>query len=174
MTYDPWSAAIKEAYSTAPQGVVILATLELRHSSWTAPVRVVRDTLDLDALIEAGAPANAGEVVTFSKCAFEVVPPESSAQMPEITIKIDNVAKVLSDQLEAAMAVRAPIDITYREYLSTDAETAGPHYVLNGLTLRRTTCTPTSVSGTATFGDYINRAYPNKLFKASEFKGLVR
>lgn len=169
-----WSAAIKEAYVNAPHDVVILATLELRHVSWAVPVRVVRDNLDLSAKIEAGAPANAGQVVTFSRCAFEAVPPESSDKLPEITIKIDNVSRDLSGQLDAAMTARAPIDITYREYLSTDAETAGPHYVLNGLTLRRTTCTATSVTGTATFGDYVNRAFPNKVFKASEFKGLLR
>jgi hypothetical protein len=171
---DQWSDAIKEAYANAPQDTVILATLELRHSAWTSPVRVVKDTVDLTALIEPGADANPGEVVTFTACAFDALPPESSDKLPEITIKIDNVSRDLSDHLDAAMAVREPVEITYREYLHTDAETNGPHYVLNGLTLRRTTCTATSIKGTATFGDYINRAFPNKMFTAAEFQGLVR
>jgi len=171
---EAWSDAIKEAYASAPVNVIILATLELRHSSWTTPVRVVCDKIDLLGLIEDGAPADENKTVTFSACAFEALTPESSDKLPEIQIRIDNVSREISGHVDSAMGQRAPIEITYREYLNTDAETYGPHYVLNGLTLRRVTCTDMSVTGTATFGDYINRAFPRPLFTAQRFPGLVR
>lgn len=169
-----WSQALKEAYASAPTDVIILPTLELRHALWPAPARVVRDRLDLDALLEAGAPQNAGAVVAFSACAFEAEPPGSSDKPPEINIRIDNVSRELSALVDAAMGQRSPIEITYRIFLAGDAETYGPHYVLYGLTLRRVAVTATSVTGTATFGDYINRAFPRALYTAAQFPGLVR
>ena len=170
---DPWDAAIKEAYANAP-GEPVLPTLELRHPSWTSPVRVVRDTLPLNGLLEADAPEDAGTVVSFTACAFEAVPPESTENLPQVQIKIDNVSRVVSGYLVAAMGVRQPVEITYREYLPSDAEAAGPHYCLSGLTLRRATCTMRSVTGTAVFGDFLNRMFPNQFHEADDYAGLVR
>lgn len=170
---DPWDDAIKEAYANAP-GEPVLATLELRHSSWTAPVRVARDTIPLNGLLEADAPEDAGTVVEFTACAFDAVPPESTENLPEVKIKIDNVTRVISGYLVDAMGVRQPVGITYREYLASDAESAGPHYVLDGLTLRRATCTTRTVTGTAVFGDFLRRMFPNKFYEADDYEGLVR
>lgn len=171
-----WTDAIKEAYASALVNVIILATLELNHVSWTEPVRLVCDTLDLTAKTEdhmEGEILVPGEVVLFNRCAFSVLPPESSDKLPEIQIRIDNVSREISSHVDASMAQRAPIEITYREYLNTDP-LDGPHYVLTGLTLRRVTCTDTSVTGSATFGDFINRAFPREIFTAARFPGLVR
>ena len=60
MSDDTLSAAIKEAYAVAPSDVVIYHTLEIRHSSFATPIRVVRDNATLSATLEAGdAPDNA-------------------------------------------------------------------------------------------------------------------
>lgn len=171
---DAWTQALKEAYASAPTNVIVLPTLELRHALWASPARVVCDKIDLSALLEADAPDGAGTIVTFSACAFQSEPPESSDKPPEIQIRIDNVSREISTLVDQAMGQRSPIEITYRTYIVSDATTHGPHYVLNGLTLRRVSVTSTSVTGTATFGDYINRAFPRVLYTAERFPGLVR
>ena len=169
---EQWTDAIKEAYNMAPMGIIIHPTLELRHESWVTPVRIVCDTVDLSAKIEDSG-YQGGTTQTFMACAFEVIPPESSDKLPEITISIDNVSHIISEQIDVAMTVRAPIEITYREYLNTDP-LSGPHYVLNRLTIRRITVNEKNITGTATFGDFINRAFPRQLFNTTEFPGLMR
>ena len=49
------SAAIKEAYASAPTDTVILHTLELRHPDFVAPIRDVNDHANLTATLEATA-----------------------------------------------------------------------------------------------------------------------
>ena len=45
------SAALKEAYAIAPTDEVIYHTLELWHPAFSAPIRVVRDYTNIDAMI---------------------------------------------------------------------------------------------------------------------------
>ena len=52
------SAALAEAYASAPVDQVIHHTLELWHPAFSAPIRVVRDFSAIDARIEAGAARN--------------------------------------------------------------------------------------------------------------------
>lgn len=86
------SAAIKEAYASAPTDTVILHTLELRHPDFVAPIRVVNDHANLTATLEATAPANPGAAVEFIRFAFRFTLPElMTSGMPEIEIEIDNV-----------------------------------------------------------------------------------
>ena len=62
------SEAIKEAYASAPSNQIILHTLELRHPAFvdelgqTTAIRVMRDTANLDARLEASAAPNGGEM----------------------------------------------------------------------------------------------------------------
>ena len=83
------SAAIAEAYASAPVDQVVYHTLEIWHPSFSVPIRVVRDTEALDARIEAGAARDAGEVVTFTAYAFDVVPPDQTAEgVPQAATQI--------------------------------------------------------------------------------------
>jgi len=177
---DNFTDAIKEAYASCPNDVVILATLEINHVSWTNPVWIVNDRTDLDGLIPGywdstgEAPVWVPEhVVTYVACPFRAIPPESTDRLPEVQIHIDNVSNIIGSQMELAMTTRSPITIAYREYLSNDPE-LGPHYFVTGLALKKVSVTEQGVTGTATFGDYTNRMFPNKLFTAERFPGLVR
>lgn len=169
---DLWDNAIKEAYNVST--VAILSTLELYHSSWNEqPSYIVNDNEDLSGMIEAGADFNSGTVVTFSKCAFSLNLPESSDRLPEMEITIDNVSAELMPHVLSAIGVRSPIYVVYREYLKEDSETT-PHYVLRGLYLNAISCSDSTVVGTAVFGDYNNRSFPNKVFELKNFPGLKR
>jgi len=86
MTDATLSQALKEAYAAAPAGVVIYHTIELWHPQFSAPVRVVRDYVDLVATLESTAPRDASTAVTFVGFNFEFTKPEVSPNgVPQIT-----------------------------------------------------------------------------------------
>jgi len=176
---DPWDDAIKEAYASCPVDIIILPTLELRNPSFQddegnpTAARIVYDQADLTALLESDALLHANQQVLFQKCAFEFSIPESSDRLPELQLSIDGVTRELSAYLELAVSYRAPIDITYREFLHSNP-LSGPHYVLNGLTLRRVTSNIFRVAGSASFFDFANMCFPKEVYTRAKFPGLNR
>lgn len=168
------SAAIREAYASAPVASVVIHTLELWHPSFSAPVRVVRDRAALDARIEAGAARNAGEVVTFTAYAFDIVPPDQTATgLPQVTIEIDNVSREIAAQIDLAVRQPEPITAIYRAYLSDTAldgpETDPPLE----LTLMTVSANVFRVRATAGFPNLLNRKFPALAYDLDSFPGLV-
>lgn len=165
--------AIKEAYAAAPTDVVVLETLELRHPSFSVPVRLVRDTQDWSLTLESDAPADPGEAVMFVGYAFAIeVPPVEDGAQPQAVVAIDNVSAEIVLEIEAAVTTAEPIELTYRPYLSTD--TTGPqmdpplHLVITQITAN-----VMQITARATYGDYTNRKFPNREYTLTEFPGLV-
>ena len=165
--------AIKEAYAAAPDNVIIYHTLEFRHPSFTTPIRVVRDYTDLTATLEASAPVDAGQAVTFVRFAFNLVKPEVSATgVPQCTIEIDNVSRDIVANIEASLSSTSPISVTYREFISSDL--SGPQ---NDppitMSLLSVTADTFKVKAVAGFPDLVNRRFPTKEYDAETFSGLV-
>lgn len=194
--------AIREAYASAPAGVVTLPTVEIRHPTFTAPIRVVRnhpdtatwlaldetavqavlDTLDADTLalvglvakLEASAPANAGEMVAFVALAFDFdLPSVKNTAMPEMTLTMDNVGREISDALELATTSETPIEATYRPYLSTDIDGPQLDPALH-LTLSEAQATPSRATARARISNMGNRTFPSVVYTAAKFPGLAR
>lgn len=167
------SAALAEAYASAPVGQVIHHTLELWHPAFSAPIRVVRDFSAIDARIEAGAARNAGEVVTFTGYAFDVVPPDQvTSGLPQCTIEIDNVSREITLQIDAAVATADPITVIYRSYLS-DALEDGPEIDPPlELTITTITATPFRIKAAAGFPDLLNLKFPKREYDLETFPGL--
>lgn len=174
------SQAIKEAYASAPSDVVILHTLELRHPSFLdefsnpIAVRVVRDNNDLTARLEATAPLNTGEMVTFTAMGFDLeLPPVDTAPVPEISITLDNVSRELVKHLDAAVETQDKIEITYRPYLSDDLEgpQLDPPFTL---ILTEVTADALRITGRARMLDIGNKAFPSDVYNALKFPGLSR
>ncbi len=167
------SQAIKEAYAVAPVDAVVYHTLELHHPTFTTPIRVVRDTADLTATLEATAPVDPGVAVTFVAFAFDLVRPEVSAQgLPQLTIEMDNVGRELIAPIEQAMQTTDLITVIYREYLSTDL--SGPQNdPPMELTISAITADVFRVRATAGFGDWVNRKFPKATYTADIFPGLI-
>lgn len=167
------SAAIREAYASAPSDVVILHTLELRHPSFDQPIRVVNDHKDLTARLEPTAPQNPGEDVLFVRFAFRFsLPDVMSTGMPEIEIEIDNLAPEIISYMDTAAQTEQLIEVTYRPYLSTDLKSPQMDPPLT-LVLHDVEATIFTVRGRASFGDFGNRRFPNQLYDAQRFPGLV-
>lgn len=171
------SLAIKEAYSAAPSNVVIYHTLELWHINFTTPIRVVRDFANLSARLEASAPRDAGQIVTFIAFAFDFSKPEvSSSNVPQITITMDNVDRSIVANIEAAMGSRELVTVTYREFLSSDlvGVSSGPqNNPPLSMTIMTTVADVFKITATAGFPNLMNKRFPTQEYSAETFTGLA-
>lgn len=165
--------ALKEAYASAPAAEVILHTLEIRHPSFTTPIRVVRDHSDFSAYLEADAPANPGELVTFIAMAFDFsLPNVEKSASPEIEIALDNASAEITGYMDAASQSQELIEVTYRPYLASDnsGPTMNPPLTL---VVRSVNVTIFRVTARAGFGDIANRKFPNQVYDTTRFPGLA-
>jgi hypothetical protein len=167
------SAAIKEAYAAAPADVVIYHTLEIRHSSFATPIRVVRDFADLDATLETTAPEDASTEVTFLGYSFALVPPEVSGNgTPQLQIEIDNVSREILANIELAMASTSLLTVIYRAFLSSDLTGPANDPPLT-LTIFTISATPLRIRAVAGFQDIVNKRFPSGEYTAERFPGLT-
>lgn len=173
------SEALKEAYASAPSQVVVLHTLELRHPNFLddnnqpTAIRVVRDHADLTATLEAGAPLNGGQAVTFLALAFDLKLPEQQDKggIPEFVVSIDNASREIMPWLDKAVLSLVPITLTYRCYLSND--TSAPHMDPVTASLRGIEATPMRVTARASFPDLANKRFPGFDYTAADFPALA-
>lgn len=173
-----YSEALAAAYASAPEDEVVLDTLEFRHPSFLdggVPfgIRVVNDHSDLAATLEADAPLNAGEEVTFYGVYFIFTRPgeSDSGSTPEVEITVDNVARHLMQYLDAAKESRVPIQVTWRPYIASDLTAPHMNPPLT-LTLRSISCSMSVVTARAGFGDLTNRRFPAIEYTSEKFPGL--
>lgn len=167
------SEALKEAYASAPVGLIIYHTLEIRHSSFTEPIRIVRDLEDLTATLEDDAPVNGGEEVTFVRYAFDFVKPEvNSAGVPQMQITIDNVDRIIGASIEGALGSTDLVEVTYREYISTDL-TGPQNDPPITLQVMAVSVDMFKVTATCGFPDLMNRKFPTLEYTSETFPGLV-
>ena len=167
------SAAIQEAYASAPQDVVILHTLEINHASFTSPIRVVRDHIDHALTLESTAPHDPSTAVTFSAFNFDFSLPEVNDQgNPEITISIDNVSAEIVGYLDQAAQTATMITVIYRPFLSTDTSAPSMNPPLT-LTIREAHADIFRVTVKAGFPNLGSRKFPNETYTSERFPGLI-
>jgi len=168
------SAAIQEAYASAPVGQVIHHTLEFYHPAFSVPIRVVRDVSAIDARIEAGAARDAGALVTFADYAFGLVPPTSSAEaLPQAVIDIDNVSREILAQLQLATSSGDMISVIYRAYLSDMREIGPETDPPLEMTLLSVSATPLRLRAVAGFANLLDAKFPSLEYDLEHFPGLV-
>jgi len=162
------TAALKEAYASAPSDTVILDTIELSHPSLPAEtLYLVKAREDYDLTLEDGV-----TVQTFTASGFEFkLPPAGDKGVQELQIAIDNTDRVISDFLKQAKDYREPAKLVYRPYLSTDLTTPqlDPPLELN---LTNVKVTVHQVTGRASFADLINKKHPLELYTRERFPSL--
>ena len=181
---DAWSEAIAEAYASSPLDDEIISTLELRHAQLLKPIRVAlwlgeiveydedgQPIFGISLTLEDDAPANPGQQATFYSCAFEFsLPDQEEGRVPTVEVQVDNVAHLLTPQLDALIGTKSKMEVTYREYLASD--TTAPQYILRGLTMQNISSNLSRISGTASFANLVNLNFPSKVYQPSEFPGL--
>lgn len=175
-----YKQALREAYASAPTDVVIIHTLEFKHPSFIddsgqpTALRVVRDYVELNAYLEATASVNGGELVTFTPYAFDFQLPEvSGSAAPEISITIDNVSRLIEENLERAVLSPYPVEVTYRPYLSTDLSGPQMNPPLT-MIIKSVETNDLSVTARAGFPDLANKKFPAYDYTPTVFPGLIR
>ncbi len=119
-----------EAAAAAPKDEVMLITIELIHPTFVengapAPIRAVRNTVDMNFRLEAGAPVGGGQTVLFKAIPFEIDYPRIGQLGAEATIRLDNVNREASRYLAEAVKMNQPIEAIFRGYLASDPNTVG-------------------------------------------------
>lgn len=166
MPNDTLEQALKEAYASAPSNIAVLETLEIHHPSVGDVVRLVRNREDITALLETE------EEVTFEAAAFALsLPAAGENGLQEITVKIDNVDRRVSDFLLTAKDYDTPVRLIYRPYLSNDLSQPQMNPPLE-LYLTDVNVTVFEVTGKATFADIINKKFPSDYYTRDRFPSL--
>lgn len=167
--------ALLEAYASCPPSSRVYFTLEIWQSSFDVPARIVANVGDdMEFGLEAGAPFNGGETVTFLACPFSAGYPEQrEGQPPSTKVKIDNVNRELVPKIRAALGVRQYISIFYREYLGSDL--TEPAYGPVEFILSNVQMVGASLTGTAVVKNLQNKRFPrlNKNYDYNQFPSLL-
>lgn len=173
---DPtYSEALAEAFASAPTDQVIFHTLEIWHPAFSLPIRVVRDTIALDARIEATAARDAGAIVTFVAYAFDLIPPDQTSEaLPQCILEIDNVSRDILAQIDIAVTQTDPITLIYRMYLSDSASIGPENDPPLTMTLSKITATPLRIRGVAGFPNLLDRSFPGLDYDLETFPGLAQ
>ena len=165
--------AIKEAYASAPSNIIIYHTIELWHPAFSAPIRVVRDYVDLTATLEASAPRDASTAVTFVAFNFEFTKPEvSSTGLPEVTLTMDNVDRAIVANIEAALSTTDLVTVIYREFISSNL-TAPQNNPPLSLIITSVVADLYKVTAVASFPNLMNKRFPTLEYSAETFVGLL-
>lgn len=165
--------AVKEAYASVTNDDVVLFCLEIRHPSFDAPIRVVRDNANFTCNLEGNAPLNPGEEVTFIAYAFDVSLPDiDESGKPEMTITIDNVSREITEALERAVTSIHKIEVTYRLYLLSDPSGPQNNPPLS-MVINSVIADPMKITATAGFQDLTKNAFPRINYTLDKFPSLA-
>jgi hypothetical protein len=175
-----YSDALKEAWVHGDTSVALLTTVTLSNANFTdengAPTEhyLVRNFEDIAATLEADAPMNAGQEVTFQACPFDFTrPSEVDDSAPTaVTFSIDNVSRHIMRALDQTLESFDVTTITLREYLSNDlsAPHNDPPLVLE---LQTAEVGIDRAEATASYGDSGNKRFPADTYDITRFPGLV-
>lgn len=167
MSDDLMTQALKEAYACCPTEVVVLDTLQIDHTSFEEPIRLVNDFADLTAKTEAG------ETVTYIRFAFDYARAEVNAQgVPEFTVTVDNASAEIARQLDAIADGADPLPVTVRTYRSDDLNAPAGRNLPGEI--QHIQISDLRVTLRVAFGQIANKPFPSELFTPKRFPGLVR
>lgn len=174
------SEAYAEAVAYGVAGDPPLITVAVYGDSITDPLTgdpvalyMVNDYTPLTATLEADAPLDAGEQVTFVPVQMRVTfPTESEAERnPAATIEFAGASREVTPYLRAAAASRLPVTLMIRTYLPSDL--SGPHELPPmRVQVRDVEVNAQLVTVQASLGDVVNVPFPQKLYEQAKFPTL--
>lgn len=160
--------AEKEAYANADDTRVMLYTLELMHSQFTQPLRIVADNDPLTAEIETG------DTVEFTPFFFSIKrPPISEEPDPSLQITVDNVSGFMTPYLDIASRSGSSIHVVFRPFLIDEGDDSITRLSSIKLAIRNASATMTSVTLTAAHINPANLPFPKENYTSDRFPGLA-
>lgn len=162
-----YSPQLRQVYNGDVSGLRPIPGVLLRHSSWAEIVAITSHYDDFEAYLD-------GELRLFEAVpTASILPSKSPDGDQSMSMVFNGVESDVIARLKAAIdSPQEPIEVVYSEYfVGNQAPQIDPPYrlyltslVLNGSTL----------TGTASRPDIINRPFPNRIFRIDEFPGLLR
>lgn len=170
---------LDQLFASNPRDKIYYLTLEFNHSAFRdeadAPtsIRLVQGYTPLVATLEAAAPKNPGAAVTFKPAAFNVeLPVKGVDGRHDMKVVLDAVNGEVIAQLErVAAAVREPIQVIFREFVSSDL--SGPQSTPIKMVAANPQVTALRATFTATFADLINKSFPSIRYTLTTHPGLA-
>lgn len=175
---DPFTEAWQEAVASVPKTVILHETLELMNPAFIdateglTSIRCVNDVKEHTFTHEAGAPMFSGLAKLYQPIPFQFKFPDiEEGKGPESQIQVDNLAPEVSQYLDAAESLFAPIVCRYRVYMSSDPTTValGPFQFI----LREIDESGNAIVGKATMASVQNLRFLRKVFGPKEYPGLL-
>ena len=158
--------AVREAYASAPSGIMLWHCLTLSHSAWAGTLDITQDTAEHVLTDEAQRSA------TYLPIAFAFTLPEvSESSVSEILVEIDAVPRDVAALLDLAVSATGVITLQYRAWLSNDV--SAPAYGPLSLSVTAASASIDKVSLRASAANVANLAFPNLDYTPSKFPGLV-
>lgn len=158
------TAEMQAAYASVPEGVVILHTVEINHETFEAPARLVANSdEDIVATLEADAPLNAGEAVTFNAVSFNFTEPgfDDDGPTPAKAI-IDNASGHIGALMKLTRTASSPVTVIYRAFRS-DGLTL-PGQVIRGLELSEVEISHNRAEGSLSFPEISDQNFPRRIY----------
>ncbi|MCB1888118.1 MAG: DUF1833 family protein [Rhodocyclaceae bacterium] len=172
--------ALREALASAPADRIHVATIELRHATFDQPVRVVQDDQDWALPLEATAPLNPGETVTFVALSFALELPDINRDAPgSVKLRLDNVSRTIGEALSGARTSQYPVGATLRYYvldLSADPPgpvSSGPDMAPRNFEVGDVTISDRTAIGTCYAPDFASILVSADKYTRARFPGLV-
>jgi len=155
-----FSAAMMQAMNAQETGEVFLDLLELDHPSFDAPVRLVRDNMDVD---HQGA--------VYSAMQFDVVLPERSSEggIPTIRLAMQNVDRAIIQKIRS-IANEDAITVRLKSVLRSEPDRIQREYP--DMDLRKVPYTAAQITGEVVLAPIMERSISKVKFTPSDFAGL--
>jgi hypothetical protein len=165
---------LDDVFASNVKGVKEYLTIELSHSAFNPTVhRLVAGKDSITATLEATAPYNAGETVSFLNAVFDFSRPEGGVKgRQDLTCTIKGASVDIVEQLELqANANREPIMIRWRAFRSDDL--SAPVGDVLSMPVINPKVKADTVTFTGEFADLINKQFPSIFYKTETHPGLV-
>ena len=177
-THDLLEAAMREAYASAPENVIILHSLEVHHHTFTEPIRVIRwpitgnEPTEFKVRLEDDAPFDPGRVVTFLGVPFSIMlPDQDSESIGQFKISLENIEDRIDEYLKNAALGGGKITAIYREYIKGE-ELEGPSAIWQGMTFANPRMEGQTITMDGVVLDWLTRGW-SSLYLASDYPALV-
>lgn len=166
--------AQKQALARAHSSTMLLWTVELRHSTFPAPIRLVQFTEDVTHTLEASAPADASSAVLFAATAFRFREPDISTEPDNtVTMQVDGVPGTVQPLIITANATSEPVEATCRALAYDVAgKTVTAGLSIYHLQVRHIRTTKTSVALSMGHTNSANQPFPRSTYTPETNPGL--
>lgn len=167
--------AQKEAYARVSNTLRVVNALEFRHPTFAAPLRIVQGMDEITCVLEADAPVDAGQSVTFSAFAFQSDEPGITTDPDNaLNIRLDGISGIFQEAFATASESNVPISVTIRPLMyDVFAKGNGAIQASYHVEVQEIRSNMTSVAVKCGFSNPANKAFPNVVYSEQTNPSLV-